>query len=25
VLDAGGWSTPRSGRFTPVNNPVPIV
>jgi hypothetical protein len=21
----GGWSTPRPGRFTPGNNPVPIV
>ena len=20
-----GWSTPRLGRFTPVNDPVPIV
>jgi hypothetical protein len=21
----GGWSTPRPGRFTPGNDPVPIV
>jgi hypothetical protein len=21
----GGWSTPRPGRFTPENDPVPIV
>jgi hypothetical protein len=25
ALDAGGWSTPRPGRFTPGNDPVPIV
>jgi hypothetical protein len=25
VLDEGGWSTPRSDRFTPGKNPVPIV
>jgi hypothetical protein len=25
ALDGGGWSTPRSGRFTPGNDPVPIV
>jgi hypothetical protein len=25
ALDEGGWSTPRSGRFTPENVPVPIV
>ena len=25
VLDEGGWSTPRPGRFTPGNDPVPIV
>ena len=23
--DAGGWSTPRPGRFTPWKDPVPIV
>ena len=22
ALDGGGWLTPRSGRFTPVNDPV---
>jgi len=25
VLDRGGWSTSRSGRFTPGKDPVPIV
>ena len=25
ALDDGGWSTPRSGRFTPMKGPVPIV
>jgi hypothetical protein len=25
VLDGGGWSTPHPGRFTPGNDPVPIV
>jgi hypothetical protein len=25
ALDAGGWSTPRPGRFTPGKDPVPIV
>ena len=25
VLDGGGWSTPRSGRFIPGKKPVPIV
>jgi hypothetical protein len=25
ALDRGGWSTPRPGRFTPGNDPVPIV
>jgi hypothetical protein len=25
TLDGGGWSTPRPGRFTPGNDPVPIV
>ena len=25
ALDEGGWSTPRSGRFTPGKDPVPIV
>ena len=25
VLDGGGWSTPRHGRFTPGKEPVPIV
>jgi hypothetical protein len=25
ALDGGGWSTPRPGRFTPGNDPVPIV
>ena len=25
ALDGGGRSAPRSGRFTPVNDPVPIV
>ena len=25
ALDAGGWSKPRSGRFTPRNDPVPSV
>jgi hypothetical protein len=25
VLDAGGWLTPRPGRFTPGKDPVPIV
>jgi hypothetical protein len=25
VLDGGGWSTPRPGRFTPGEDPVPIV
>ena len=25
ALDGGGWLRPRPGRFTPVNNPVPIV
>ena len=25
ALDAGGWSAPRPGRFTPGNDPVPIV
>ena len=24
-LDGGGWSTQRPGRFTPGNDPVPIV
>jgi hypothetical protein len=25
VLDGGGWSAPRLGRFTPGKDPVPIV
>jgi hypothetical protein len=25
ALDGGGWSSPRSGPFTPGNDPVPIV
>ena len=25
ALDGGGWSAPRPGRFTPGNDPVPIV
>ena len=25
ALEEGGWSTPRSGRFTPGKDPVPIV
>jgi hypothetical protein len=25
VLDEGGWSMPRHGRFTPRKDPVPIV
>jgi hypothetical protein len=25
ALDSGGWSTPRPGRSTPENDPVPIV
>ena len=25
VLDGGGWSAPRPGRFTPLKDPVPIV
>jgi hypothetical protein len=25
ALDGGGWPTPRPGRFTPGNDPVPIV
>ena len=25
TLDGGGWSTPRSGRFSPGKDPVPIV
>ena len=25
VLDGGGWSTPRLGRFTPGEDPAPIV
>ena len=25
ALDAGAWSTPRPGRFTPGKDPVPIV
>ena len=25
VLDGGGWSAPRPGRFTPWKDPVPIV
>ena len=25
ALDGGGWSTPRSGRFTSGKDPVPIV
>jgi hypothetical protein len=25
ALDGGGWSTQRPGRFTPGNDPVPIV
>jgi hypothetical protein len=25
ALDGGGWSTPRSGRFTPGKDPVRIV
>jgi hypothetical protein len=25
ALDGGGWSTSRPGRFTPGNDPVPIV
>ena len=25
ALDGGGWSTPRPGRFTPGQHPVPIV
>ena len=24
ALDGGGWLTPRPGRFTPGNDPVPI-
>jgi hypothetical protein len=24
VLDGGGWSRPRSGRFTPGKDPIPI-
>ena len=25
ALDGGEWSTPHPGRFTPGNDPVPIV
>ena len=25
ALNAGGWSTPHASRFTPQNDPVPIV
>jgi hypothetical protein len=25
LLDGGGWSTPRPGRFTPGEDPVPTV
>ena len=25
ALDGGGWPTPRPDRFTPGNDPVPIV
>ena len=25
ALDGGGWSTPRTGRFTPGKDPVPIL
>ena len=25
ALDVGGWSTPGPGRFTPEQDPVPIV
>jgi hypothetical protein len=25
ALDRGGWSTPRPDRFTPGNDPVPII
>ena len=25
MLDWGGWSTPRPGRFTPGKDPVPVV
>ena len=25
ALDGGGWSTPRPGRFTPSEDPLPIV
>jgi len=25
ALDAGGWLTPRPGRFTPGKDPVPFV
>ena len=25
ALHGGGWSTPRSGRFTPRKDPLPIV
>jgi hypothetical protein len=25
ALDWGGWSTPRPDRFTPGENPVPVV
>jgi hypothetical protein len=25
ALDGGGWLTPHRGRFTPGNDPVPIV
>ena len=25
ALDGGGWSTPFAGRFTPRNDPMPIV
>src|SRR5215510_10243366 len=25
TLEGGGWSAPRSGRFTPGKDPVPIV
>ena len=25
ALDGGGWSTPRPGRFTPGEDPLPIV
>jgi hypothetical protein len=24
ALDGGGWSTPRLGRLTPWNNPLPV-